>query len=219
MRIVFGRAPWLLFVCTTIGLTSVRKRNDVNCVVDFLIPPESKSDEAFQWVLPVEIASISSPWTTAIYLCAPFLVGWICFGDARDAINQNFRESNVIVRVGVSVPCHCRFHIVTCCLVFKEHHRSVDLINRVIIFVLLFIHLDRERDSQSKICNYNFYLFAISFCLFVGLCERDKTLIYDMKVLGRIINEDISKCHQINLMANGFGKEESWMGCDWTLLE
>lgn len=80
--------------------------------------------------------------------------------------------------------CHCRFHIVTCCLVFKEHHRSVDLINRVIIFVLLFIHLDRERDSQSKICNYNFYLFAISFCLFVGLCERDKTLIYDMKVLG-----------------------------------
>lgn len=48
MRIVFGRAPWLLFVCTTIGLTSVRKRNDVNCVVDFLIPPESKSDEAFQ---------------------------------------------------------------------------------------------------------------------------------------------------------------------------
>lgn len=88
------------------------------------------------------------------------------------------------MRVGVSVPCHCRFHIVTCCLVFKEHHRSVDLINRVIIFVLLFIHLDRERDSQSKICNYNFYLFAISFCLFVGLCERDKTLIYDMKVLG-----------------------------------
>lgn len=38
--VVCGKEARSLFVCATSALGSVRKRKDVNCVVDFPLPPE-----------------------------------------------------------------------------------------------------------------------------------------------------------------------------------